>query len=196
MEHTPATNILETTRLLLRDFELVDLDELYSLVYADPLVKDTWSRATGTPEEIKNRFAQRWIEPRSPFGLKAVVLKQTHALIGLMGFQAHEPAEGEEIYYLLSQEHPQRSVNRDPACLEVELTYALGRAYWKQGFATEMGRALIDYGFQTLGIGRIIQGVLARNPNSVNLMRRLGFRIEQGLREDLVVGVLDRVKNL
>ncbi len=108
-----------------------------------------------------------------------------------MGFQLHEPAEGEAIYYLLTKENPNRTVNLNPNCLEVELTYALGRAFWKKGYATEMGQAMINYGFHTLGIGRVIQGVLAHNDNSIRLMRRLGFRIEQGLYSGSVVGILE-----
>ena len=186
--------ILETPRLILRDFCMDDLEEIYNLVYADPEVKDTWSGVTGTPEEIKNRFAERYVCKNSSFGFKAMVIKQTTTLIGLMGFQTHEPAKGEAIYYLLTKENPDRTVNFDPNCLEVELTYAIGRAFWKKGYATEMGQAMINYGFRTLGIGRVIQGVLAHNDNSINLMQRLGFRIEQGLYPGSVVGILDKVK--
>ncbi len=95
--------ILETDRLILRDFCEDDLDEIYCLVYADPEVKDTWSTVTGTPEELKKRFAQRYIRPGETFGLKGIALKESGALeasgtlIGLMGFQIHEPAEGQEI---------------------------------------------------------------------------------------------------
>lgn len=183
--------IIETARLILRDFGMDDLDEIYTLVYADPQVKDTWSGVTGTPEWIKNRFADLYIHPKSNFGLKAMEIKQTHTLIGLMGFQLHEPAEGEAINYLLTVETPHRTVSFDPNCVEVELTYALGRAFWKKGYATEMGQAMIAYGFSSLEIGRVIQGVLARNENSIQLMRRLGFHIERGLNSESVVGILD-----
>jgi len=185
-------DILETSRLLLRDFELDDLDEIYRLVYADPEVKRTWSGVTGTPEELKERFAQRYVLPESRFGLKAIAIKETGQLLGLMGFQVHERAQGAEIEYLLTQEAPQRAVNFDPGCLEVELTYALGRAHWKKGYALEMGQAIVAYGFAELGIGRILQGVLASNRNSIALMERLGFRIEQGLNGENVVGSLER----
>ena len=188
--------ILETPRMILRDFELDDLDEIYYLVYADPQVKDTWSGVTGTPEEIKKSFADRYIRSESRYGLKAMVIKQTHTLIGLMGFQVHEPAEGEDIYYLLTAESPHRTINFDPFCLEVELTYALGQGFWKKGYATEMGQAMITYGFQSLGIGRIIQGAMGHNANSIHLMRRLGFRIEQGLLTESVVGILDKPESV
>ena len=68
----------------------------------------------------------------------------------------------------------------------------LGRAYWKKGYAAEMGESMIAYGFEELGIGRIIQGVLSENLNSINLMQRLGFRIEKGLNSRQIVGVLDK----
>jgi ribosomal-protein-alanine N-acetyltransferase len=187
--------ILETPRLILRDFQMEDLDELYDLVYAPAQVKDTWSGATGSPEELKNRFADLYVRPESKFGLKAMAIKESRTLIGLMGFQLHETGEGEGIYYLLSRENPTRTVGQDPDFLEAELTYALGRAFWKQGYAAEMGKAMIAYGFDSLGLGRVIQGVLVQNDNSIHLMRRLGFRIEQGLRSGWVVGVLDGRKS-
>jgi ribosomal-protein-alanine N-acetyltransferase len=183
--------ILETERLILRRFALDDLDEIYHLVYADPAIKDSWSGVTGTPDEIKARFVERHIRTESDFCLHALALKDTGALIGLIGFQRHAPAAGADIWYLQSKDEPNRSVGLDPGFIEVELTYALGRAYWKQGYAIEMGRALVAYGFDKLGIGRIIQGVRRGNPNSVNLMRRLGFRIENGLDPGVVVGILE-----
>ncbi len=186
--------ILETERLSLRRFTMDDLDEIYRLVDADLQVKDAWSGATGTPEEIKARFAANWILPDDDFRFRAVVLKETATLIGLMGFQIHEPGEGEDIYYLHSEVEPNRRVGFDPNFIEVELTYALGRDYWKQGYATEMGQAIVVYGFEKLGIGRIIQSVRTSNPNSVNLMRRLGFRIEKGTHPNQTIGILDSIK--
>jgi RimJ/RimL family protein N-acetyltransferase len=183
--------IIETERLILRRFNLDDLDEIYRLVYADPAVKVTWSGATGKPDEIKARFAERHILAQGDFCLHALVSKDMSTLIGLMGFQRHPPDAGHSIWYLQSEDEPNRSVGFSPDFIEVELTYALGRTHWKHGYAIEMGRALIAYGFDTLGIGRIIQGVRRDNPNSVNLMRRLGFRIENGLDSSEVVGILD-----
>ncbi len=183
--------ILETERLVLRRFEMGDLDEVYRLLYADTVVKDAWSGVVGTPEELKTRFAANYILTDRDFVFCAVVLRQTGQLIGLMGFQQHAQAEGNAIYYLLSENEPNRRVGFDPNFIEVELTYAFGRDYWHKGYATEMGSAMILYGFNTLGISRIIQGVVSENQNSVNLMRRLGFRVEKGVFPGRVVGILD-----
>ena len=66
---------------------------------------------------------------------------------------------------------------------------ALGQCY-----ATEAGRALVGYAFETLGLARIAYGVDGANTRSVGVMRRLGFRLERNLHPDgagAVVGVLD-----
>ena len=75
-----------------------------------------------------------------------------------MGFQRHGPGEGDDIHYLLFENEPGRRMGFDPDFIEAELTYALGRAYWHRGYATEMGKAMIAYGFTVPGIGCIVQG--------------------------------------
>jgi len=183
--------ILETERLILRRFMMDDLDKIYDLVYADPVVKNAWSGRKGTSEEIKQGFAKDHIQPEGEFGFRAIVLKEEDRIVGLMGFQRHNPSEGEAIGFLLSEDEPDRRVGFDPNFIEAELTYALGRAYWKKGYATEMGKAMVQYGFEKIGIRRIIQGVRSHNLNSINLMRRLGFRIEECIYPGGVVGVLE-----
>ena len=168
-----------TERLLLRDFSMDDLDSIYELVYADSVVKDDWSGRQGTPGEMKRGFAEEWIAPTSEYGLKALALKENGSLIGLMGFQRYEP--GENTSWLGLESDPGHKVGGDPDFVEVELTYALGRSYWGKGYATEMGKALIEYGFSALGIHRIINSVRVNNDHSIGLMRRLGFRIEANI---------------
>jgi RimJ/RimL family protein N-acetyltransferase len=168
--------IMETERLQLRGFSVDDLDSIYELVYANPVVKDAWSGRQGTPEEIKRVFAEDWIATKSEYGLKALELKETASLVGLMGFQRHMPDEDNS--WVVIESDPGHKVGGDPAFIEAELTYALGRSYWGNGYATEMGRKLVEFGFTALGIRRIINSVRANNEHSIGLMRRLGFRIE------------------
>ncbi len=134
--------ILETERLILRHFEEEDIAEVYRLLFADPEVKSAWSGRKGTPDEIKSSFMRDWFYPKDELGLRALALKAGDQLIGLMGFQRHAPEEGEGVGYLLSENEPNRKVGCDPTFIEVELTYALGRAYWK----TPDFRSLRDFG--------------------------------------------------
>ncbi|HZO89716.1 MAG TPA: GNAT family N-acetyltransferase [Chthonomonadaceae bacterium] len=167
--------MIETERLLIRPFFATDVDELYCLVYADFEVRDAWSDARETPEAFRRRFStsKLW-HAEDGFGFRALLRKEDKALMGLMGFQRYTPDE--DTSYIVF-ENGSSPVGCNPNVVEVELTYALGRPYWKQGYATEAGKALIAEGFACLGIHRIINAVSPLNLNSINLMKRLGFRI-------------------
>jgi hypothetical protein len=65
--------MLGTRRLILRRFIMDDLYQIHRLVYAGPRVKDAWSGIMRTPDEIKKRFATKYILPERHFGLRAVV---------------------------------------------------------------------------------------------------------------------------
>lgn len=170
--------LLETERLILRPFEAGDKEEIHRLVYADPAVAPNWSGKTWALDEIDESFERKLKQRRNGLDWQAVVLRATGELLGLIGFQqygAHEIAE-----YMIFENEASRLDYREDF-IEVEITYALGRAFWGQGYATEAGLAMIDHGFRELGIGRIIDSVAVENVRSVNLLQRLGFRIENNL---------------
>jgi RimJ/RimL family protein N-acetyltransferase len=174
--------VLETARLILRPFTAADVDTIFDLVYADARVREAWSAYDGTLAEFRERFARDPIwRVEDGFGFWAVVLKDGNALLGLIGFQRYEP--GEDTSYMIFED-PTDEIGTNPAMVEVELTYALGYAFWGHGYATEAGRALIDHGFRELGICRIVNAVIV-NPKhrSLALMRRLGFRLVKNLNQ-------------
>jgi RimJ/RimL family protein N-acetyltransferase len=59
-----------------------------------------------------------------------------------------------------------------------ELGYWIGRPFWGQGYATEAVRAVLRYGFGTLGLNRIHASHFARNPASGRVMSKVGMRQE------------------
>jgi RimJ/RimL family protein N-acetyltransferase len=61
---------------------------------------------------------------------------------------------------------------------EPELGWTLHRNYWRQGLGTQMGKALLDFGFGTLGLYRIIAGCNANNTASYRIMEKIGMRRE------------------
>ncbi len=58
------------------------------------------------------------------------------------------------------------------------LGWILHRDYWKNGLTPEAGRAMIDYGFSTLGLHRIHVTCDAQNYGSRRVMEKLGMRRE------------------
>jgi [ribosomal protein S5]-alanine N-acetyltransferase len=65
----------------------------------------------------------------------------------------------------------------------LELGYALGRAYWKQGYATEALRTLLSHAFTVMHVRRVEAEVNPNNIASNALLRSLGFSQEGYLRE-------------
>lgn len=56
-----------------------------------------------------------------------------------------------------------------------ELGYILNQAYWGRGYTTEAARIMIKYGFQTLGLTKIIATCDKRNIASYKVMEKLGM---------------------
>lgn len=66
---------------------------------------------------------------------------------------------------------------------EGEIGYLLDKPYWGKGYATEVAKALIDYGFEEHGMHRIIAKCDARNEGSYHVMEKCGMKREAHLRE-------------
>jgi [ribosomal protein S5]-alanine N-acetyltransferase len=73
----------------------------------------------------------------------------------------------------------------DPAHSHAELGYWLGVPFWGQGYATEAARAMLDYGFNTLGLYRIYASHFAGNTASGRVLRKVGMKYEGRLREHI-----------
>ncbi len=61
------------------------------------------------------------------------------------------------------------------AAIDGELGYAIARAHWGRGYATEMGRALIGHIWSTYDWDTITATVLDDNPASMRVLEKLGF---------------------
>ncbi len=62
-----------------------------------------------------------------------------------------------------------------PGTAEVEVGYRLRHAAWGRGYATEGARELVRYGFDDLGLHRIIGVTHPGNAASQNVLLKLGF---------------------
>jgi RimJ/RimL family protein N-acetyltransferase len=175
---------LVTERLVLRPFGSDD-DAIHGLVFADPLVAVPFAGVTRTLEEVRAWLVHRGLQAaEDDLGFWAVVRRTDDALMGLVALQPYVP------WWIVWEHDPTARHRR----VEVELSYALGRRHWGNGYATEAGRALVGYAFERLRLARIAYGVDGANEHSVGVMRRLGFRLERNLHPDgagAVVGVLD-----
>ena len=155
---------IETERLVLRDF-VVD-DWLTVLAYQrDPRYNryypDRW--VDRTDDEVR-AFVQRLIDaqheqPRRTFQV-AITLPETGEVIGNCGIRRNPDTE-----------------------TEADIGYELNPEHWGRGYATEVARTLIAFGFRDLGLHRISAQCNADNAASVNVLRKVGMRLEGRIRE-------------
>ena len=152
---------IHTQRLVLREFSVEDFDAMHRGASNINVVQYMiWGPNT---EDDTRRFIQHAIQtqivkPRIEYQL-AITLDGK--LIGGCDFNIH------------SQEHQ-----------EGEIGYLLDEPYWGKGYATEIAKALIDFGFKEHDMHRIIAKCDARNEASFHVMEKCGMKREAHLREN------------
>lgn len=155
--------ILETERLLLRRLILEDLDALYAL-YSDPEIRQYFPEGTLNYEDTKAEL--EWFlngHPKHPeLGLWATIDKASQQFIGRCG--------------LLPWTLEGRA--------EVEVAYLLDKRFWRRGLGTEAASAILHYGFETLGLNRLICMVDPNNLASAKVATHIGMTLEKRMEDE------------
>jgi RimJ/RimL family protein N-acetyltransferase len=75
----------------------------------------------------------------------------------------------------------------NPVYRSASMGYCLDDAAWGRGYATEAGRAVLHWAFNTLDLNRVQAETDTRNAASARVLEKLGFVREGRMREDCVV---------
>jgi RimJ/RimL family protein N-acetyltransferase len=67
---------------------------------------------------------------------------------------------------------------------EVELLYALQFECWGRGYATEVGRALLDVAFERIGLASVVAYARLDNQRSRHVIEKLGFTYERDIEHE------------
>jgi ribosomal-protein-alanine N-acetyltransferase len=148
--------ILETDRLYLREYKDDDVAGLHEIFSDVETMK--YYQAPFSIEETQGwikRNQKRYMD--DSFGLWAVCLKETTKLIGDCG--------------LVKQNVDGRT--------EVEIGYHINKYYWSKGFASEAAKACMEYGFDKLGLHKLISIIDPKNMASIRVAEKIGFTKEK-----------------
>ena len=151
--------ILETPRLVMRQFTEDDVDNLFNL-NSDPQVMRylTGGRPTAR-EEIRDRII--------PF-----ILGAYDRFDRLGTWAAESAATGEFLGWLCF-----RVGHGSDDVTDIELGYRLRRPAWNQGYATEGSRALVSMGFNGLGVEPVFARTMTVNSASRHVMEKCGLTL-------------------
>ena len=144
---------LETLRLSMRNFTLDDFDDLYALNSDPRVMKFIADGKPSTRDEVA-RALRRFVRYPTLYpdlGIWHTSRRDTGAFIGFF------------------------ALNYAGKSTDIEIGYRLLRNAWGQGFATEGATALAHYGFDDLGLHRIIGVTLPGNKASQRVLVKAGL---------------------
>lgn len=144
-----------TERLLLRPLRDDDLDAYHARIYGDPAVMRTLPSGQPISRERFDERVPAW-------------MRDHWAEHGFGPWVMVERASGEPIGHC--------GLKYWPGTSDVEVFYALARSHWGRGLASEGAQASLAYGFERLGLERIIAGALVSNAASRRVLEKLGMR--------------------
>jgi len=61
----------------------------------------------------------------------------------------------------------------------VEVAYLINKEYWGQGLGTEAAQGILDYGFEQLGLSRLICLIERENQASMRVAEKIGMTFEK-----------------
>ena len=158
---------ITTARLLLRPFNMDDLDALYAIqsrpdvtryLYWNPRSRDE------VAEAIATRAQRTALEAEDDILVLAIELRDSGTLVGDVNL------------HWLSAEHQQG-----------EIGFVLHPEYHGRGYAREAAVEMLRLGFEGLGLHRVIGRCDGANEASARLMERLGLRREAHFRQNEIV---------
>ncbi|WP_378173403.1 GNAT family N-acetyltransferase [Aquimarina sp. SS2-1] len=142
--------VVETHRLLLREFEVSDAKDLLKL-NSDPEVLKYTGDDPFTSVDDARLFLRNYNDyQKNGFGRWAVILKKTHQFIGWCGLKLNEEKQ-------------------------VDLGFRFYKNEWNKGYATESSKASLKYGYEELDIQEIIGRAALENKASIKVLEKTGM---------------------
>ncbi|HEX3021285.1 MAG TPA: GNAT family protein [Lachnospiraceae bacterium] len=151
-------NQLETQRLLLRKWELDDLDDFYEYA-SNPNVGPIAGWAPHTDKEYTREILHACIECDNMW---AIVLKSTNKVIGSIATRKDDKRDVESAYVI---------------------GFVLSEPYWGQGFMPESIHAVVRYGFEEMNLSLMTAYHFTRNHRCQKVLSKCGFQYEGTLRK-------------
>lgn len=155
-----------TERLILREFQLTDRSVLHEYASDKDLVKYMpWgpNNDKETNDFFTRNFKLQTENPRKTYDF-AIVEKSTGDFLGSGGI-----------------------ILRAPKSEFANIGYILKRSAHGKGYATEMAKALLKFGFENLKLHRMAATCDSENAASYRVMEKIGMNREGLLREDMLM---------
>jgi RimJ/RimL family protein N-acetyltransferase len=152
--------ILETDRLILRQFSTEDAAFILGLVNEPSFIQNIGDRGVRTLEDARAYILRIAISSyeKNGFGLYLVELKDSGQAIGMCGL-----------------------IKRD-GLADVDIGYAFLPRFWLKGYAVEAAAAVKDFARDALGLKRLVAITDPANQGSIRVLEKIGLKYEKMVR--------------
>ena len=148
--------ILETNRLILRAWEITDLDDFFEYASVEGVgEKAGWEHHKSKDKSLE--ILKMFIEEKKVF---AIVLKENQKVIGSIGIEELSEELDKDLDNLLGR----------------ELGYVLNKDYWNKGIMKEAVSKVVDYCFNTLKLNFLMASYFNHNIASKKVLEKLNFK--------------------
>ncbi len=150
-------NIIETERLILREFTVNDAKFLIELLNTPTWLQFIGNRGVNYIEDAEAYIIEKFISnyQKLGFGFYLVALKEENIAIGMCGLVKRNTLE------------------------DIDIGFAFLPNYEKKGYAFEAAFATLNYAKTTLKIKRIVAITTEENVNSIQLLNKIGLNFEK-----------------
>ncbi|GAA3635018.1 GNAT family N-acetyltransferase [Flavivirga jejuensis] len=147
--------IIETERLILREFTMNDFEAVYEFNSNTELHKYTGDEIIKSLDHAKEIIKDIWIQDYKKYGYGrwATIYKPENKIIGFAGLK-----------YL-------------PEINETDIGFRFLPEYWGKGIASEITEEIIRFGFENLRLDKIIGIAMPENVGSWKVLEKNGLTL-------------------
>ena len=156
-----GTKRLETRRLILRQIEIRDVEDMFNNWASDSEVTKFLTWPPHASLEVTKKTVENWVDSYSDpaFYNWAIELKGEGIVVGSIS-----------------------TVRMNESVESADIGYCMGKAWWGRGIMAEALSAVVDYLFAEVDLNRVAACHDKNNPNSGRVMDKAGMQVEGILR--------------
>lgn len=144
-------NVLETSRLFLREITADDAQNAYELNLDPEVIRYTGDKAFTSIEEAGNFLKAYDHYTKYGFGRWAVIHKDSQEFLGWCGLKY--------------------TIDLD----EYDIGFRFFKKHWNKGYATESAKASLEFGFTTFKMKTIVGRAMHENIGSIKVLKKIGL---------------------
>lgn len=162
---------IETERTIMRKLTKEDANNFYTLNLDEEVLKFTGDKPFEDLQTAMDFLTNYDQYEKHGVGRLAVIDKATTKFVGWCGLKYNQDKD------------------------EYDIGFRFHKGYWNKGYATETSKKCLDFGFNELGIKKIVGRAMKENIGSIKVLEKIGMTFKENFEFEGREGVIYEIKN-